>query len=104
MRRHSQAVFSLRLGGSLLLAALALGTSQLRCADANNYIVDDADDPGVTGDGGTKGDMAEGPCFMGTPMTEVQFFNRCTDAERIERGSHIPATTWDGQSPLPYQK
>ncbi len=41
---------------------------------------------------------------MGTPTTELQLLNRCTDAEKIERGTHIPATTWDGQLPLPYEK
>ena len=100
---HTHKVFSLRLSGGLLLTALALLGSQLRCADANNYITED-EDPTIIGDGGAKGDLAEGPCFMGTPTTELQLLNRCTDAEKIERGTHIPATTWDGQLPLPYEK
>ena len=70
---------------------------------AKNYLTED-EDPTIIGDGGAKGDLAEGPCFMGTPTTELQLLNRCTDAEKIERGTHIPATTWDGQLPLPYEK
>ncbi|HND10180.1 MAG TPA: hypothetical protein PLY80_07070 [Pseudomonadota bacterium] len=92
-----------RIGGALLTGTLLLFASQLRCADANNFIEDD--DPALTGDGGVqKGDLAEGPCFMGTPQTEPNLLNRCSDAERIERGSKIPASLWDGQSPLPYEK
>lgn len=103
MPKQTEKLFSLRLGGGLLIAALGLFSSQLRCAGADNYFTDDAD-PSVVGDGGVKGDMAEGPCFMGTPQTEAQILNRCSDAERVERGTHIPPTTWDGSYPLPYEK
>ncbi len=102
MRRLAQKMTP-RIGAVLLASTLVLLASQLRCADANNYFFDD--DPAMVGDGGgPKGDLAEGPCFMGTPQTESNLFNRCSDAERIERGSKIPATLWDGQSPLPYEK
>lgn len=92
---------SARLGRGLFLLALGLVCSQVRCAGADNYFTDDGN-PMVSGDGGTKPDLAEGLCFMGTPQNEGQLLNRCTDAERIERGSHIPSSTWDGTSTLPY--
>ena len=101
MSQQTSKRFSVRWGSGLLVVALGLMSSQLRCADANNHFMDDGD-PMLTGDGGTKTDMADGLCFMGTPQTESQLLNRCTDAERIERGSHIPSSTWDGTSSLPY--
>ncbi len=101
MSNQTSTRLSARLARGLVLFALGLACSQVRCADANNYFSDDGD-PILSGDGGTKPDLAEGLCFMGTPQNESQLLNRCTDAERIERGSHIPSSTWDGTSSLPY--
>lgn len=84
------------------LCAVLLVCSQLRCAGADNYIEDD--DLSQLEDGGDKTDgKHEDPCFSGTPRTEEQLFNRCTNAEIVERGTKIPATLWDGKSPLPYE-
>ena len=40
-------------------------------------------------------------CFAGTPQTEAELLNRCTDAERIVRPHRVPMTVWDGKGPLP---
>jgi hypothetical protein len=87
----------------LVLCGLSLLSTQLRCASADNYHPDD-EDPSFLDGGQKKKDMIDSPCVTGVPQTEVELFNRCTDADRVTRGSKIPASLWDGQSPLPYEK
>lgn len=82
--------------GSVLLA------SQLRCAEVESGWFDDGNTPPGSGDGGTGGDGGtEVRCFSGTAVTEQQLLNHCTEAEHVDRPTHIPETTWDGKSPLP---
>ena len=89
--------------GALGLGAAALLASQLHCAEAE--VGWKNDDPGQGdmpgGDGGRDGGDDGVHCFTGTATTEVQLLNHCTEAERVDRASHIPMTTWDGKSPLP---
>jgi hypothetical protein len=83
------------LGGGVTVAA-----SQLSCAEVQ------ADWPftdGSNGDGGSNNGDGGGPwhCYTGSPTNEPQLLNHCTEADPINRPSNIPATTWDGKSPLP---
>jgi hypothetical protein len=67
---------------------------------------DSGDEPDMSlpgpGDGGA-GDGGGEPteCFMGTPQSEPELLNRCTDAERIDRRHRVPLMVWDGKGPLP---
>lgn len=90
--------------GALGLGAVALLASQLHCAEAE--VGWRGDDPGQgdlpgNGDGGLDGGDDGVHCFTGTATTELQLLNHCTEAEHVDRASHIPPTTWDGKSPLP---
>lgn len=88
--------------GALGLAAAALLASQLHCAEAE--VGWKNDDPGrgdMPGDGGLDGGDDGVHCFTGTATNEVQLLNHCTEAEHVDRPSHIPPTTWDGKPPLP---
>jgi hypothetical protein len=94
-----------RTSRKLLLAGLgalglAVAAGQLHCAEVQS---DWSSWDDIRPDGGVKPDGGEEPwrCFTGTPATEDQFQNHCTDAERVERPTNIPLTTWDGKSPLP---
>jgi hypothetical protein len=98
-----------RAGRSLLLV-LGLGLfvllgSQLHCADvAGDWGTNDGGDsdmPG-NGDGGADGGYDGVHCYTGTATSELLLLNHCTDAEHVDRATHIPKTTWDGQSPLPF--
>ncbi len=83
--------------------ALGLLASQLHCAEAETGFGDDpsmSDMPGGGGDGGDLGDDGV-HCYNGTATSELQLLNHCTEAEHVDRATHIPTTTWDGQSPLP---
>ena len=88
---------------TLGLGAVALLASQLHCAEAEvGWRSDDpsqSDLPGG-GDGGLDGGDGV-QCFKGTATTEQQLLNHCTEAEHVDRPTHIPETTWDGKSPLP---
>lgn len=80
--------------GALALFALWLGLS---CAQS---------DTGNMTDGTGAADMDMGPpeeegCFMGTPQSERELLNRCTDAERVDRPHRVPERVWDGRGPLP---
>ncbi len=84
-----------------LALGLAVAMSQLTCAQVQSGNWPDGGDVTV-GDGGADGpDGGPWQCYTGTAMNEAQFFNHCTDAEHIDRASHIPSSTWDGKSPLP---
>ena len=89
--------------GTLGLGALVLLASQLHCAEAE--VGWRSDDPGQSDlPGGGDGGLDDGggvQCFTGTATTEPQLLNHCTEAEHVDRPTHIPTTTWDGKSPLP---
>lgn len=85
-----------------LLGLLLLG-SQMTCAEVANYWNEDDQRPGKKDGGDTDGGDNVWRCYMGTPTKESELLDRCTEAERIDRASSIPAATWDGTSPLPYQ-
>ena len=104
-----QTTAAARLGSAGLfglgLFALLLGTSQLRCANADGGWESDAsvnNPDGGRGDGGNPDGGEDVRCFTGTATTELQLLNHCTEAEHVDRASSIPAKTWDGKSPLPY--
>lgn len=81
---------------------LATGASQLSCAEAFvDWNIDEGSDNPNPDGGPADGDVTPDRCYTGTPTSEPQFYNKCTEAERIERTSNIPAMTWDGKSPLP---
>ena len=89
--------------GTLGLGALVLLASQLHCAeaevgwrsdDSSQSDLPDGFDGGLDDGGGVQ-------CFTGTATTEPQLLNHCTEAEHVDRPTHIPTTTWDGKSPLP---
>lgn len=83
-----------------LLLCLGLGVS---CA-ATDTGGDDLGDGGTstTDDGGGDGaDLGEALCFSGTPRTEPELLNQCTDAEHVDRPHRIPSRDWDGMGPLP---
>ena len=83
------------------LCALALLTSQFHCAEVENgWKIDDPSLTDERGDGGGDGGD-DGRCYNGTATTELQLLNHCTEAEHVDRMSHIPTTTWDGKYPLP---
>lgn len=84
----------------LLAVGLAIFGSQITCAEVQGSDWSDSDSRRDGGLGQADGD-GTWHCFTGTALTEEQFLNRCTDAERIERPSHIPQSVWDGKSPLP---
>ncbi|MFT3754967.1 MAG: hypothetical protein QM769_03305 [Pseudoxanthomonas sp.] len=87
------------------LFTLLLGASQLRCANAEGGWEGDAsvnNPDGGRSDGGNPDGGEDVRCFTGTATTELQLLNHCTEAEKVERASSIPAKTWDGKSPLPY--
>ncbi|MFO0573178.1 MAG: hypothetical protein U1A78_04200 [Polyangia bacterium] len=91
-----------RLLGGLAVLGLLLATSQLRCAQVEQFLSDD--DMAGDRDGGS-GDTDGGDpirCFAGTPTDELQLLTRCTEAERVERPMRVPASTWDPKTPLPY--
>lgn len=96
-------IFSLGLT-AVCFGALGLLASQLHCAEAESgWKIDDpsmSDLPG-NGDGGTDGGDDGVHCYNGTATSELQLLNHCTEAEHVDRATHIPTTTWDGQSPLP---
>lgn len=81
--------------------ALAFIASQMTCAEAESG--GDYPPYGNKSDGGT--DKPDGDdlwqCFTGTATNEAELLDHCTEAERVDRASSIPATTWDGTSPLP---
>ena len=90
-----------RIGGALLIGTLLLFASQLRCADANNFIEDD--DPALTGDGGVQKRRSGGrPVLYGHTADGTEPFKplqrRRTDRTRQQ---NPPASLWDGQSPYP---
>lgn len=89
--------------GALGLGAAALLASQLHCAEAEvGWKNDDPGQGDMRLDGGGGDGFDDGVhCFTGTATTEVQLLNHCTEAERVERATHIPQATWDGKSPLP---
>lgn len=92
-----------REGGLLLLCGALIGGALLlapSCASTDGGQGEDLAQP--AGDGGA-GDGGADPmgCFMGNPQTEPELLNRCTEAERIERPSRVPAELWDGKAPLP---
>ena len=91
-----------RLVGGLAVLGLVLATSQLRCAQAEQFFSDE--DMGQDRDGGGgNSDGGDVPlCFAGTPTDELQLLTRCTEAERVERPMRVPAATWDPKTPLPY--
>lgn len=85
----------------LLTAGLIFATSQMTCAEA---VQDWGDDPGRRdgghGDGGDGGDGVW-HCYTGNATTDDQYLNHCTEAERVDRATYVPATTWDPKNPLP---
>lgn len=83
------------------LCALGILASQLHCAEVENgWKIDEALTDMHGGDGGDGGDDGV-HCYNGTATTELQLLNHCTEAEHVDRMSHIPPTTWDGKYPLP---
>ncbi len=80
------------------VVGLCVTVSQMTCAEVE--MQQWPDDGRRDGGTGSDGDGAW-HCYTGSPSTEEQFLNRCTNAERIERPSNIPPMTWDGRSPLP---
>lgn len=92
---------TLRTG--LSVAGLLFLSSQMMCAEVANYWnVEDPQTMKKDGGGSDGGDDIW-RCYMGTPTKESELLDRCTEAERIDRASAIPAATWDGKSPLPFQ-
>lgn len=84
----------------LVVMSLSIASFGIYCAEVESGGWNDWDNP--NGDGGVKpqpGDMAW-HCFTGTPATEEQLLDRCTEAERVDRPSNIPVTTWDPKDPL----
>ena len=78
---------------TLLLPACALTDSQ-----------GSPDMGGLQLDGGRRdGEADQSPpsCFHGTPATEEQLLNQCTDAQHIDRAGRVPPNLWDGKGPLP---
>jgi len=85
----------------LFALSLSIASFGIFCAEVESGGWGDNPDPG--GDGGPKppeGDMAW-HCFTGTAATEEQLLDHCTEAERVDRVSNIPVTTWDPKDPLP---
>src|SRR5688572_17322292 len=86
-------------GLALRLSLLGLCAASA-CATTNNNSEPDmslSDPDGGVGDGPVE-PMG---CFMGSPQTEPELLNRCTDAEKVERPGRVPAGQWDGKGPLP---
>lgn len=84
----------LRAGALALVLVLGLSCAQ---SDTGNM---------TPGDGTGAADMDMGTaeeegCFMGTPQSERELLNSCTDAERVLRPHRIPDRVWDGRGPLP---
>ena len=86
----------------LILLSLTVAVTGFRCAEVVPGWGDDIDG-GHKPDGGDQGDGGdmEWHCFTGTAQTEDQLLNHCTEAERIERATNVPASLWDPQTPLP---
>lgn len=87
---------------ALFIAGLGFVCTQMTCAEVTGAWTND-DPPNMSMDGGA-GDGGDNMwrCFMGVPATETELLNRCTEAERVERASAIPADKWDGKT-LPFQ-
>ena len=82
------------------LCALGLLLSQLHCAEVESgWRNDETQTDMQGGDGGDGGD--NGSCYNGTATTELQLLNHCTEAEHVDRMSHLPTGLWDGKYPLP---
>jgi hypothetical protein len=95
--------FRRTLFAGLSVAGLLLLCSQMTCAEVANYWnVEDPQTMKKDGGGSDGGDDIW-RCYMGTPTKESELLDRCTEAERIDRASAIPAATWDSKSPLPFQ-
>ena len=83
--------------------SITIALTGLFCAEVQSGgWPDDGDGPIVLPDGGSPGDAdMTWHCFTGTPTTEPQLFDRCTEAERVDRASYIPPTVWMPGTPLP---
>lgn len=104
MRAVSKSVGSAQSIGRLLASlSLVLLCSQMTCAEVATFWNDDDPRPMNSDGGNTDGGDGIWRCYMGVPSKEDELLNRCTEAERIDRASAIPATTWDAKSPLPFQ-
>lgn len=77
------------LAGILAIATIGAGSCSSR---------DTASDMSSTGS--PHPDLAMATCFSGTPKTQSDLLNQCTNAQQVDRPSLVPTSLWNGTTPL----